>query len=489
MSTFWNLFKSLGYAISGAIALSVNSAIAQITIIRDGAQVSATTRGEGNGGQLTVNASESVEVIGSFSFPNSVFVRPSTLSSSTTVEGKAGDLILNTRRLRIQDRGRVSTDSSASFRNSQFIPGIGAGGNLIVNASESVELIGASSNPNITSGLFASTNTSGDAGKVTINTGKLMVRNEAEVNVSSQFDEGYTYPGDVYILGKAGKLNVTADSILLDEGKLTSNSDSGQGGDITLQVRDLLLMRGASQISTNAGTSEAPGDGGNITIDALRGFIVATPLENNDITANAFSGSGGKIIINANSIFGFVQRTRADLEREDPSKLNPNNLPTNDIAAFSQQNPSLSGIIQIQSPDVDPSKGLVELPANVFNASRQIVASCNSGRRDSLFVVTGRGGLASNPISQLMGDAVLADWIVLEKESENHAGNMQNRTMIQEQRNPEKAAHNIKSVNQPTEIVEAQGWVIDANGNVVLVAQAPTATAHSQALNVASCAD
>ncbi len=459
-------------------------------IVRDGAAVSTLTRGMGDGGNLTVNVSELVEIIGAFAFPKTDEVSTSGLFSATNVAGKAGDITINTRKLLIQDGGEIATDSVASSRNLQLIPGTGAGGNLTVNASESVELIGtASNNVNVISGLFASTNTSGDAGQVTINTGKLMIRGGAEVNVSSKIGQGYTYPGNTPILGKAGALNVNARSIVLDnQGQLTSESDSGQGGDITLQVRDLLLMRGASQISTNAGTSQAPGDGGNITIDAPRGFIVATPLENNDITANAFSGSGGKITINANSIFGFVQRTRADLEREDPSKLNPNNLPTNDIAAFSQQNPSLNGTIQIQSPDVDPSKGLVELPAGVFNASQQIVASCNSGRRDSSFVVTGRGGLASNPISQLMGDAVLADWILLDEESENHVGNVQNRTMIQEQRNTEETAHNIKSVNQSTEIVEAQGWVIDANGNVVLVAQSPTVTAHSPALNVASCA-
>ncbi|MHC5720947.1 MAG: filamentous hemagglutinin N-terminal domain-containing protein, partial [Nostoc sp.] len=112
--------------------------------------------------------------------------------------------------------------------------------------------------------------------------------------------------------------------------------------------------------------------GGNITIKA--GFIVAAPLENSDITANAFSGSGGKIAITAKNIFGFVPRTRAEVERLEPKEINPNNLLTSDITAFSQQNPLLSGTVQINSPDVDPSKTLVQLPVNLVDASQQIVA-------------------------------------------------------------------------------------------------------------------
>ncbi|MHC5762181.1 two-partner secretion domain-containing protein [Nostoc sp.] len=461
-------------------------------IVRSGASISTATRGTGNGGKLTVNASESVQVIGSVPLLNTIAnaFRPSTLSSLTTVAGKAGDLVINTKRLLIQDRGQITTQSSAAFRNLKFIAGTGTGGDLTVNASESLEVRGKDS------GLFASTKTSGDAGKVTINTGQLIVRDQAEVTVSSLFDKNYTYPGNTVNLGKAGNLNVTAGSILLDnQGRLTSDSSSGRGGNITLQVQDLLLMRRNSQISTNAGTAQAGGDGGNITINAPSGFLVTVPSENNDITANAFSGSGGKVTINAKSIFGFVPRTRADLVRllntSDPEQLNPSNLPTSDITAFSQQSPSLNGTVQINSPDADPSKGLVELPVNLVDASQQIVADCNSGGKigRSSLIVTGRGGMVADPTQPLISDdAVLADWITLSPESKNRAEGRNNRVVVQKQRNTEDISQKVNSVNVPNQIVEAQGWVIDANGNVVLVAQAPNARPNSPALASASCA-
>ncbi|MCG6134039.1 MAG: filamentous hemagglutinin N-terminal domain-containing protein [Nostoc sp. LLA-1] len=436
-------------------------------IVRDGAQIDTSTIDNGRGGNLFVNASQSVDLIDGFLIPkNTPVYQSSLLTSATAAGGKAGDININTQKLRIQDGAQISTQSSGTSippDNIEFEPATGEGGNLIITASESVEIIGTSENK-VASSLSASTFGSGEAGTVTINTGKLILQNGGRINVRNRVPQGFIYLGDASNLGKAGEINVTANSILLNNrGTLSSETRTGQGGDITLQVRDLLQMRRNSQISTNAGTNEAGGDGGNITIDAPNGFIVAAPLENSDITANAFSGAGGKISITANSIFGFVQRDRA-------------NLLTSDITAFSQQNPSLNGTVEINTPEVDPSKGLVELPLNVVDASQQVASGCYaSGGQRSSFVVTGRGGIASSPTETLMSDTVLADWIPLEAGSENRASGMQEPIHIES-----------TSVKPTTRIVEAQGWVKDNNGDVILVAQAPTVT--PQVSSRASCA-
>jgi large exoprotein involved in heme utilization and adhesion len=41
--------------------------------------------------------------------------------------------------------------------------------------------------------------------------------------------------------------------------------------------------------------------------------------------------------------------------------------------------------------------------------------------------------------------------------------------------------------NRPKQLVEAQGWVVDAQGKVTLVAQAPTVIPHPLAVTSASC--
>nr|WP_322716288.1 S-layer family protein [Nostoc sp. ChiQUE02]MDZ8229155.1 S-layer family protein [Nostoc sp. ChiQUE02] len=456
-------------------------------VVKSGAQLQ---------GQLTINASDSVELIGGTSIP--VFRDGSDLISSglfsaTYGDKNAGSITINTGKLRIQGGARISTSSEGIYRYilNRLTPATGKAGNLTVNASESVELIGTSRNGSRLSGLFSETQGPGDGGNLTLTTGRLIIKDGAAITVSSQARKNVIYVGDPNNLGKAGDLNITARSILLDnKGKLTAETESGLGGNITLQVRDLLLMRRESQITTNAGTTGLGGDGGSITIKAPNGFLVAAPFGNSDITANAFSGSGGKITITTKNIFGFVPRTRAEVERLDPEEINPNNLRTNDLTAFSQQNSSLSGNVQINSPDADPSKGLVELPINLVNASQQIVAGCNSGGKTgrSSLIATGRGGLAPDPTEPLIADAVLADWITLSPESQNRAGDIQKRGVVQAQRNTEEKSQKVNSVNEPTQIVEAQGWVMDANGNVVLVAQVPTAWPHNFSLTATSCA-
>ncbi|MEH2237092.1 filamentous hemagglutinin N-terminal domain-containing protein [Nostoc sp.] len=456
-------------------------------VVRDGAQLQ---------GQLTINASDSVDLIGGTSIP--VFQDGSDLISSglfsaTYGDKNAGNIIINTGKLRIQGGARISTSSEGTYRYifNQLTPVTGNAGNLTVNASESVELIGTSPNGSKLSGLFSGTQGPGDGGNLTLTTGQLIIKDGAAITVSSQALKNVIYVGDPNNLGKAGDLNITARSILLDnKGKLTAETESGGGGNITLQVRDLLLMRRESKITTNAGTAGLGGDGGNITIKAPNGFLVAAPFENSDITANAFSGFGGKITITTKNIFGFVPRTRADVEIFDPEKINPNNLRTSDITAFSQQNPSLNGTVQINSPDADPSKGLVELPVNLVEASQQVVAGCNSGGKiaRSSFIATGRGGLAPDPTEPLIADAVLADWITLEPESQNRAEGIQKKVVVHKQRNTEGKSQKVNYVNMPAQIVEAQGWVMDANGNVVLVAQVPTASPHNSSLVATSCA-
>jgi filamentous hemagglutinin family protein len=401
-------------------------------IVRDGAQVFTSTSGKGSGGQLNVIASDSVQLIGSF--PSLVNNRysPSALLSSTVADGNAGNLTINTGKLLIQDGALVSTESSDRFDPilGQFISATGRGGNLTVNASDFVELTGT--RPDGTpSSLLANTKGTGNAGNITITTKQLFAQNKAEVAVSS---EG---------TGDAGNLDVTASSIRLDnQGKLTATSASGEGGNIRLSNLDLLLLRNNSEISTSAGGS---GQGGNINIDT--NLLIGT--ENSDITANAFEGEGGFIQIAAQGIFGLEVR----------EQLTDNS----DITAFSQKDPSLNGVVEVNRPDVDPTSELVVLPAEIVDVSGLVAQGCAAGGGNvaggSQFVVTGRGGLPPNPTEATRSDPVLADL----------------GSPVQSQENRASADIPIKSSSSDSDtLVEAQGWVIGSKGEVVLTAAAVT---------------
>jgi large exoprotein involved in heme utilization and adhesion len=80
--------------------------------------------------------------------------------------------------------------------------------------------------------------------------------------------------------------------------------------------------------------------------------------------------------------------------------------------------------------------------------------------------------LPANPKEALSKDAVQVDWVTLNPEGENRSNNIVST-------NP------TSTTSAP--LVEAQGWVINPKGQVVLTATAPTVTPHSSWRAPTSC--
>ncbi len=408
-------------------------------LVQDGAYVSASTYSIGKAGTLAVTAKDSVQLLGESAngLPSGLFA-----AVQKGARGAGGNLTLETQRLIVQDGALIAASTL----------GEGSGGTLTVKASESVELSGNSKYEQRPS-LTARTTSTGNAGDLRIETAQLTVRDRAKVTVSSEGS------------GIAGQLTVQARSIELDkQGALEATTRSGNGGNITLQLQDLLLLRRNSNISTTAGTAGAGGDGGNIIINNTplinTAFIVAVPGENSDITANAFKGSGGFIKITAQGIFG--------LERREELTL------LSDITAVSQQKPELNGVVEINTPDVDPSQGLVALPEEVVDVSGLIAQGCSAGEGPaaSQFIVTGRGGLPPNPSDPFSSDRVWSDLRYPTQLAQNQ---------------PRTEEGTQQTLPTTVQLVEAQGWVINNKGEVVLTATAPTIAPHSPWLSPDEC--
>ncbi|HEY9832499.1 MAG TPA: S-layer family protein, partial [Stenomitos sp.] len=403
-------------------------------IVRDGAVVVAGTgeNSQGNGGNLEVFASESVQLSGSGS---GLYVQADPGSS-----GKAGNLTINTDTLLVQDGAQVS---AATF-------GTGDGGNLEVNAAQSVQVIGRSADGRVPSGLFAQAEqgSSGKAGDLRINTGTLLVQDGAQVTVSSPS-------------GQAGNMTIKANSLLLNQGRLfaeTAKSSPEGGANITLIGLDLLRMDNESLISANA-LEDA--NGGNVTIDST--FIVATPptgSKGSDITANAVRGNGGRVNITTQGLLGIEFR--------------PQLTPKNDITVSSEF--GFIGDFQLNSPDVDPSRGLAQLPTNIVDASEQIDRRCTPARstqeRNS-FTITGRGGLPPSPHDPLQSESIITNWVTLDSDVETKTA---------------PVPINPKS-STPKPLVEAQGWMLNQKGDIVLTASALTATPQGEWFPEAECND
>jgi large exoprotein involved in heme utilization and adhesion len=358
-----NVSANLGSTGNGGI-LAIDT---QRLIVRDGAQIGAGTFSSGSGGSLDINAADSIQIIGrGATAPSGLF---SSVEAGAT--GSAKNITLNTARLLVQKGGIISVATSGS----------GNGGSLNINATDFIELVGRDSQ------LSSQTSGSGNGGNIVVaNPALVSLQDGASIKVGSQGS------------GQSGSLRIQTDRLVLNnQASLSAEAASTQGGNITLDIQDLLLLRRNSLISATAGTAQSGGDGGNITINSPQGFIIGVLSENSDIRANAFSGNGGRITITTQGIFGL--------------KFQPRDTPISDITASSQF--GFSGTVILNTLNIDPNQGLVALPVNLVDPSSQIISGCSPSRTgdrtSNRFVVTGRGGLPLHPNEALSGDRTVVE--------------------------------------------------------------------------------
>ena len=397
-----------------------------------GGEVSSDTRGLGNAGTARIRSRDLIEVID----PVAASGRRSFLSARSLegARGNAGDLIVDARRLVVRG-GQVTASSSDR----------GQAGNLIIRATDSIDLSGVSSRrvqinavdgrivlpeqPGTVSAQVDRTGTR-PGGNLTLQTNRLTVSDRAQISVSNQ---GTARAGDLSINSRLVQLS--------DRAQLSAETRNANGGNITFNANDALLMDDRSSITTNAGTARAGGNGGNIVLNA--GFVIANPNTANQISANAFRGNGGQVNITTQGIYGFNDTDQPNL---------------NTITATS--NSGVQGTVTLNTPNIDPARGLTELPTAPIDATRQIASTCptNTQEADRLgsFIVSGRGGLPPSPTDLLSNDNILSEWVT-----------------------PGESGHVQAASPAPSQaIVEAQGWVRDAQGKVRLVAaSAPAAIA------------
>jgi filamentous hemagglutinin family protein len=397
--------------------------------IDKGGQISSSTHANGNGGNIVVITSQFVQLTG------------------VSTENKSSQLLFNS-------NGVVS----GAISKDKYRGGYLTTGNTIEKP-----------NPPFPSGIFSQTtkNSQGEAGNISITSPEVRILDQARVTTTTF---GAKPSGSITVVTNGGSISlenqgtiatgVGIDPLIeLDITKPLSIS-SGDSKEIKLQSRslkvlgnssirtqtvtestsgnidiqaDFILLRNNSQISTSSGiagtlinSGKKLGQGGNICINVncpapgapipfnskARGFIVALPLENSDITANAFNGNGGNIGINVLNFFGLKTRSRQELEillgTNDPEKLDPAQLRSSEITAISQGNPLLNGNIT-QGPIVDPIQGVNQLPIEPRNT--EVADNCQvvSGRESVQFFDIGRGGIPPRPDDLLSLD--LLEWM------------------------------------------------------------------------------
>ncbi|WP_293119873.1 S-layer family protein [Moorena sp. SIO4G3] len=402
-------------------------------IVSDGAAVSASTFGIGNGGNLTVDADEKVQVIGTSA--SGGFVSGLSTQGNPGATGNAGDLNITTGKLIVSDGARVS---ASTF-------GLGNAGNLSFNTSSTVQLIG---NFTSASGRFNRGITPDAGNLLEITTGQLIVSDGAVSTRSFQQENS------------AGEVKINANSIFLNnDAIIAAETAGGDKGNITLFSRNIRLLK-ESKITTNAQNAT----GGNIEIDT----DTLLGLGNSDITANAQEGPGGRVEINAQGIFGLEFRDRE--------------TPDNDITATSTLGPSFSGEVILNTPDVDPTSGLTELPGSPVDAEA-ILANDLCGFENnriaggSSFFITGKGGLPASADDAVINTDRTVGWLSRPGLPSSSRQRLQQQPLVTQPQPPQE-----KKV-----IIEALGWVTAKDGTIILTAQPFRGTPVEQILPNLDC--
>ena len=380
-------------------------------VMQSRAQLNTSTLGQGNAGNITIQVQDSIELGETTGIRSSV---------RETAIGNGGTIQIQARSLTLTDGAQIAAAVVQGGR--------GDAGNVAIDVADTVTISGvdpvlrsATGTP-FPSGLIVSNETplGGNAGDITINTGKL---------------------------------------ILSDRGQIAATTSNGDGGNITLNAREYVLLRNSGTISTTAGGIGAGGNGGNITLTTP--FVLGVLTENSDISANAFTGRGGRVSITAQGIYGLKFQSRP--------------TPFSDITASSQF--GVSGTVILSTPDLDPSRGVDALSTTLVDPSNQIVVGCSASSRLNRFVVTGRGGLPTYPEEALLLNKPLVELAQLVEPAISLQGEVKKSgyevqgvgsALISSPRSPLPS-----SPPSPFPIIEAQGWIVDQTGATFLVAHPP----------------
>jgi large exoprotein involved in heme utilization and adhesion len=181
------------------------------------------------GGSLQIRARESVTV------------QDSSSISTSSINGRAGDLQIETRNLTLQN---LSTVASSAL-------GVGTAGNVTVRAADTVLVEGSSS---LGSNAIGSSVTTGN---LLVETGTLTIQNGGGVSTA------------LFGQGSGGSINVNAGNLIVQNSGFISTSvvGQGQGGNLAIAVDDSIRLDNRGVVSTS---TFGAGSGGSLSVSAKR---------------------------------------------------------------------------------------------------------------------------------------------------------------------------------------------------------------------------
>jgi filamentous hemagglutinin family protein len=266
--------------------------------LEGGAYLGATTYGPGKGGDIKTRINDILGISGENSegYVSGIFMNAEGLTSA----GDGGTLELSAGQLRLENGGQII---SSTF-------GSGQGGNIKIGVRNEAVFSGESIISGMASGVFVDTQgeseDSGNSGNLELSADRLRLENGAEIAASS------------FGPGQGGDINLQISDLINISGEgsfpsgIFSNSQgktagTGNGGSIALNAKQLDISGGGQITAATFG----PGEGGAVNLqvsDAVRISAASETTGNasgiyaSSMSENQDSGNGGRIEVKAGEL-------------------------------------------------------------------------------------------------------------------------------------------------------------------------------------------
>jgi large exoprotein involved in heme utilization and adhesion len=257
-------------------------------LVTDGAQIASTSKGPGRGGSITVTASDTLTLVGSVTIPDGTF--PSGIfadaDGTKAGAGAAGTVVVSAPRILVTDGATISSGTG----------GPGHGGDVTVRASEALTITGRDA-AGFSSEISSNTFGSGAAGRVTVTAPTL--------NIDDGLISSDSLPGS---MGDAGTVVVEGRTITLSGGAQISSSTTGpgHGGDVTVRASEALTITAPGQdaggffvISGVFSNTFGSGAAGRVTVT-----VPTLRMDNGQITSECqgSTGDAGTVVVEGEMI-------------------------------------------------------------------------------------------------------------------------------------------------------------------------------------------
>ncbi|MDP2827812.1 MAG: filamentous hemagglutinin N-terminal domain-containing protein [Sulfuricellaceae bacterium] len=263
---------------AGSVQITARQSVTLTGVSADGhaSAIYTSTTGEGKGGDIQVRA------------PRLEMTGGAEISATTAGSGNGGSIQLDIASMTVLGGSQIAANATAS----------GKGGVIGIVATDSLTISGQDAQGGY-SAIRANTNGSGDGGSISLVSGMLLV-DGGLIQALSYGDRAASGQS-----GKAGNISVNATRLnLVNGGQLDSGSrdrSNGAGGNIEVHAEDILIsgVHSAGHGSAIFANTLGEGAGGNIWLDAARIRIENSALisaSSNDV------GSAGYIQIDTDSL-------------------------------------------------------------------------------------------------------------------------------------------------------------------------------------------